>query len=339
MTMKLFNRLKQTPQEQEMRKNIMILQPSEKHAITRMDGQSVEIPSDVIGERRFLWTRDSYYMLIPGMMEWVARYRQATDFMTMATVPEFDWASWHREGLLFAKEIYKNLPRNIPFRYEIPATDPSGLIESFDVTEEGIDSLLEKLQILDEYRKPVICEKVVTLAKDDDGALAVKLKINDKNSEYVFHIEYPSMTFLKVFLEKIAMSKGEPVGWDSKYSRSGIYFYPQTIGNVKLMGQFQMHLDGKSEPVIAAYVNSRDLVRSIYRNIMAVLNTLTDKTASKDLRSDIIEWYIDDERYTNAPMPSRNPINIRWLSDKVAKLPSAKEMINKAFEDIMNDII
>ncbi len=337
--MKLFNRFKQTPQEPEMRKEIMILQPSEKYSIIRMDGKSVEIPSDVIGERKFLWTRDSYYMLIPGIMEWVARYRQATDFMAMATIPEFDWVSWHRDGLLYAKEIYKNLPRNIPFRYEIPATDTSGLVESFDVTEETIDSLLENFKILDDDREPVICEKVVTLAKDDDGALAIKLKINDKNREYVFHIEYPSMTFLKVFLEKIAMSKGEPVGWDSKYSRSGIYFYPQTIGNIKHMGQFQMQLDGKSEPVVAAYVNSRDLVRSIYRNIMAVLNTLTDKTASKDLKSDVIEWYIDDDRYPNTPMPRRNPINIRWLAGKVSKLPSAKEMLNKAFEDIMNDNI
>ena len=313
------------------------MQPSEKHSITRIDGKSVEIPSDVLGERKFLWTRDSYYMLIPGITEWVARYRQATDFMTMTTNPEFDWTLWHRDGLLFAKEIYKNLPRNIPFRYEIPATDTSGLIESFDVTEEAIDSLLDNLQISDEDSEPVICEKIVTLAKDDDGALAIKLKINDKNLEYVFHIEYPSMTFLKVFLEKIAMSKGEPVGWDSKYSRSGIYFYPQTIGTVNHMGQFQMQLDGKSEPVVAAYVNSRELVRSIYRNIMSVLNSLADKTPSKDLRSDIIEWYIDDDRYENTPMPSRNPINIRWLTDKVSKLPNAKEMLNKAFEDIMND--
>jgi hypothetical protein len=67
---------------------------------------------------------------------------------------------------------------------------------------------------------------------------------------------------------------------------------------------------------------------------MAILNTSTDKTASKDLRSDIIEWYIDDDRYLNTPMPSRNPINIRWLAGKVSKLPSAKEMLNKAFEDI-----
>jgi hypothetical protein len=36
-------------------------------------------------------------------------------------------------------------------------------------------------------------------------------------------------------------------------------------------------------------------------------------------------------------MPRRNPINIRWFTDKVSKLPSAKDMINKVFEDIMND--
>ena len=322
-----------------MRKAIMILQPSEKHSITRMDGLDIEIPSDIIGERKFLWTRDSYYMLIPGIMEWVARYRQATDFTAKTTNPEFDWISWHRDGLLFAREIYRNLPRNIPFRYEIPETDTSGIIEGFDVTEEAIDSLIENLQAHDTDIEPVICDKVIILAKDDEGTLGIKFKIKDKNRDYVFHIEYPSMTFLKVFLEKIAMSKGEPVGWDSKYARSGMYFYPQTIGNMKHMGQFQMQLDGKSEPVVAAYVNSRDLVRSIYRNIMAVLNTLTDKTACKDLRSDIIEWYIDDDRYPNTPMPSRNPINIRWLAGKVSKLPSAKEMLNKAFEDIMNDDI
>lgn len=335
--MKLFNRFKQTPQDPEMRKAIMILQPSEKHSITSMDGLDIEIPSDIIGERKFLWTRDSYYMLIPGIMEWVARYRQATDFTAKTTNPEFDWISWHRDGLLFAREIYRNLPRNIPFRYEIPETDTSGIIEGFDVTEEAIDSLIENLQAHDTDIEPVICDKVIILAKDDEGTLGIKFKIKDKNRDYVFHIEYPSMTFLKVFLEKIAMSKGEPVGWDSKYSRSGMYFYPQTIGNMKHMGQFQMQLDGKSEPVIAAYVNSREFVRSIYRNIMPVLTSLADKTPSQDLRSNIIEWYIDDERYPNTPMPSRNRINIRWLADKVSKLPTAKDMINKAFEDIMND--
>ena len=72
---------------------------------------------------------------------------------------------------------------------------------------------------------------------------------------------------------------------------------------------------------------------------MTVLNTLTDKTASKDLKSDVIEWYIDDDRYPNTPMPRRNPINIRWLAGKVSKLPSAEEMLNKAFEDLMNDNI
>ena len=337
--MKLFDRFKTTKPEEVVRKDIMIICPSEKHTITRVDGRQVEIPSDIIGERKFLWTRDSYYMLIPGIMEWVARYRQATDFMAKTTSHEFNWRSWHRDGLLFAREIYRNLPRNISFRYEIPVTDNSGSIESFDVTEEALDSLIECLQYPYEDREPVLSEKVITLAKDDEGILGVKFKIKEKNREFVFHLEYPSMTFLKVFLEKIVMSNGEPVGWDSKYSRSGMYFYPQTIGNVKHMGQFQMQLDGKSEPAIAAYVNSRELVRSIYRNIMAVLTTLEDKTPSKDLRSDIIEWYIDDERYPNTPMPSRNPINIRWLSDKVSKFPSAKEMINKTFEDIMNDNI
>ena len=335
--MKLFDRFKQAPKEEEVKRGIMIIHPSEKYSITGTDGKDIEIPSDIIGERKFLWTRDSYYMLIPGIMEWVARYRQATDFTTKTTNPEFDWISWHRDGLLFAREIYRNLPRNIPFRYEIPETDTSGIIEGFDVTEEAIDSLIENLQTPDTDIEPVICDKVIILAKDDEGTLGIKFKIKDKNRDYVFHIEYPSMTFLKVFLEKIAMSKGEPVGWDSKYSRSGMYFYPQTIGNMKHMGQFQMQLDGKSEPVIAAYVNSREFVRSIYRNIMPVLTSLADKTPSQDLRSNIIEWYIDDERYPNTPMPSRNPINIRWLTDKVSKLPSAKDMINKAFEDIMND--
>lgn len=144
--MKLFNRFKQTPQDPEMRKAIMILQPS-----------------DIIGERKFLWTRNSYYMLIPGIMEWVARYRQATDFTTNTTNHDFDWMSWHRDGLLFAREIYRNLPRNIPFRYEIPETDTSGIIENFDVTEKAIDSLIENIQAPDTDIEPVICDKVIWL--------------------------------------------------------------------------------------------------------------------------------------------------------------------------------
>lgn len=58
--MKLFDRFKTVKHEEDVRKDIMIICPSDKNTITRVDGRQVEITSDIIGDRKFLWTRDSW---------------------------------------------------------------------------------------------------------------------------------------------------------------------------------------------------------------------------------------------------------------------------------------
>ena len=64
--------------------------------------------------------------------------------------------------MLFTKEIYSNLPRNIPVRYEKPPGDHSGLVENFDVqSEEQIDQLLVQLGDLPEGRKPESIDNIV----------------------------------------------------------------------------------------------------------------------------------------------------------------------------------
>jgi hypothetical protein len=254
--------------------------------------------------------------------------------MTMVTVPEFDWTSWHRDGLLFAREIYRSLPRYIPFRYEIPETDNSGTIESFDVTEEAIDSLIECLQCPYEDREPVLDEKVITLAKDDEGALGIKFKIKEKNREFVFHFEYPSMTFLKVFLEKIVISKGEPVGWDSKYSRSGMYFYPQTIGGLKHMGQLHIYTEGKSKADFTAYVNIRHFIRSVYRTVMTNLGHVDGEAVYKKMQSNMLEWYIDDVRYDKYSFLRNKPSLAKWLSPAIMQV---KDFFTNFYDSIYDE--
>ena len=86
----------------------------------------------------------------------------AVDQETYAVNPEFDWRIWHIDGLLFTKEIYSNLPRNIPVRYEKPPGDHSGLVENFDVqSEERINQLLVQLGDLPEGRKPESIDNIV----------------------------------------------------------------------------------------------------------------------------------------------------------------------------------
>ena len=128
-----------------------IVRPTLNQLYVDTDGTSCDVSSDAIVRQRYKWTRSDYSIIIPGLVEWLERYRHAVDQETYAVNPEFDWRIWHIDGLLFTKEIYSNLPRNIPVRYEKPPGDLSGLVENFDVqSEEQIDQLLVQLGDLPE---------------------------------------------------------------------------------------------------------------------------------------------------------------------------------------------
>ena len=52
---------------------------------------------------------------------------------------------------------------------------------------------------------------------------------------------YTSLESLKLFLERLALCDQDTISWESTASDHAMYFYPQTIGPFKHMGQFQIY--------------------------------------------------------------------------------------------------
>lgn len=282
--------------------------------------------TDIIQKRDFRWSQERYSVVVPGLMEWYERYlRYVADPST-----EFDWRGWHRDGLLFTEQIYYSLPREVTVRYVVPAEDNSGTLESFEVTEEKLDSLSEVLGYASDEREPVISDLVMAGVKDEEGYIRIRLKIKGKDDSYTFHMEYDTLKHLRNFLENIALSEAEPSAWESQQSESGMYFYPQIIGGLKHMGQ--LHIFSEREFAFSAYVNSRLLISSLYRSIMTHLGSLKDNSATRLFQSNILECYIDDKRYKHISFFRNNPKLANFIEPAI-------ETVRKYFQDIYDSII
>ena len=279
----------------------IVISSSAKGMYIDTEGVAAVPYCDVIEVREFKRGRTVCSFVVPGLMEWYERYLK----FQLGTEEDFDWKEWHHDGLLFTRQIYQNMPRNIQLRYEAPAEDQSGTVEGFDVSEEGIDSLLESIGECGSEREPVMYESVVTSVKEEGGSVHIRITIKGEDCSYIYRMSYQSLVLLRDFLEKIALCEGEPVIWESQSFENGMYFYPQTIGDLKFMGQFQVFTSRRL--VFSAYVNSREFVRSVYRSIMTHVGTLADNAPHKAFHSNLLECYINDSAldhlsfYRNSP--------------------------------------
>lgn len=308
----------------------VILSPSLNHVYIDTDGTSSEVLSDLICRQEYRWTYKDYTIILPGLMEWVQRYRSAIDAATHKVDSEFNWVSWHTDGLLFTKELFRSLPRHIPVRYAIPAGDNSGLVEDFDVTsEEQIDLLLS--QIGDERleREPVFVDSVVVGVKPEDDDICIRFKIKGKYDSFTFNLDYDVLLLLKDFLERIALSEGNVVVWESKTSENGMYLYPQTIGGFKNM--YRLHIFSEKELAFSAYLNLRDFVRSVYRSIKTQVGGMNSQDVYRMFQSNIVECYIDDKKYENISFFRRFP----KLTNTIGP---AMENVRKYFQEIYDSI-
>ena len=82
-----------------------------------VDGACYQAPSDTLCRRAYKMEPNHYTIILPGLTEWAERYRQAYDAESGSVKADFDWRDWHRDGLIFTKEIYRRLPRHIPVYY------------------------------------------------------------------------------------------------------------------------------------------------------------------------------------------------------------------------------
>ena len=311
-----------------------IIRPTSRAIYTDIDGCPYVAPADTLYKREYSWEQNHYTVIVPGLTEWAERYRKAFDPITGLVSPEFDWRDWHRDGLLFARDIYRRLPRHIPVYYAKPEGDESGLVDAFEVSEEKIESLLARLGSSQSQRDPVLEDSVVVGVKDEDGQLCVRLKIKGKTDSFTFGVEYDSLEALKSFLERLMKCEGRPVSWESSHAESAMYFYPQTIGGLLHMGQLHIFTDGKNKPDFTAYINLRHFIRSVYRTIMSNISKLEGDTVYKKLRSNAIEWYIDDSRYDQFVTLTKNPVLAKWVSPTIMKV---KDYLDDVFNSIFQD--
>ena len=317
---------KRNKTEESSVKRIVIC-PSTKGMYIDTEGAAATPYCDVIEVDEFRRSRTLCSFVIPGLMEWYERY---LNFQS-GKDEDFDWKEWHYDGLLFTRQIYENMPRGIQVRYEVPAEDQSNALESFDVNEEAIDSLLESIGECGSDREPAMCESVVTSVKEEGGLVHVRISVKGDDSSYTFRMSYQSLVLLKEFMEKIALSEGNPVTWESQAFENGMYFYPQTIGGLKFMGQFQVFTSRGL--VFSAYVNSREFVRSVYRSILTHVGTLADSTPHKTMHSNLLDCYIDDSLYGQVNFYRNSPKLANIVSPAVKGVRGFLHGIYEAIQD------
>ena len=304
------------------------ISPSLRGLYVDTDGAVITPLSDTIQKKDFKWVRDSYSVVVPGLMEWYERYlRYVANPST-----DFDWKGWHRDGLLFTKQIYFSLPRCILMRYIVPVEDTSYVLESFDVTEDKLDSLLANLGNASAEREPVSCDVVGVGVKEEEGHVAVRLQVKGKYDNVKIRMESDSLELLRDFLEKIAMTEREIISCESQRSDFGMYFYPQTIGGLKHMGQ--LHIFSERGLAFSAYINTRHFIRSLYRSITTHVGSLSDGTAYKSFQSNILECYIDDEKCENRFLFRKGPKLASFIG---LAIENVRTFIQESYDSILDE--
>lgn len=266
-----------------------------------------------------------FSIIVPGISEWCERYVLATDFADTTTDPSFDWRRWHRDGLMFAKEIYRQLPRNYNLIYKRPFEDRSGLLEEVDFSKDSVDDVIQSLGPIQDIpdAKPSFKYNVIfTVKKSEHGLADVTFKVGNLECELHIH-GLDHLKGVRSWMERITAQKDE-VARTIAFNQHNVdsYMIPQRIGQFTQMGQLRVE-KYTDRDLFSAYVNRREFVRGLYLSLMGYFGfdiyTPEELQAAKypqgedrmkrwqpynDLHSDIIEWFITDELYYNSPVPS-----------------------------------
>lgn len=309
----------------------LIINPTLTSIYVDTDGTSREVSSDIVLKQEYRWNRCDYSIILPGLMEWAQRYRNAFDSVNNQMDSDFDWARWHCDGLLFTKELFRRLPRHYKVRYAKPVGDNTGLIEDFDVTsEEQMDLLVAQLNYERLEYEPAFVDSVVVGVKQEDDCIGVRFKIKGKLDSFTFDLDNEGVLLLKDFLERIAISDQSVVAWESKMSEKGMYLYPHEISGFRNM--YQLHIFSEKDLAFSAYLNVRDFVRSIYKSIMTNIVGMSDLDLSRMFQSDIVECFIDDKKYEHTSFFRRFP----KLANTVGP---AIENVRRSFLEIYDSVL
>lgn len=262
-----------------------------------------------------------FSIILPGISEWCKRYVDKTDFTRCETNPLFDWKRWHYDGLLFAKELYRQLPRNYNLKYKSPYKDKSGTLPEIDFSKDDVDSIIASLgnhPYLPDAKPSYKYNVSIQISAEEDHTVSIELNVGNHNYT-IQRIPLEKLKHIKTWMERVAYNNEDVI----QIELSCIYMQiiPQKIGQFIQMGQIRV-VDKNNVDMFSAYIDRREFVRCLYLALMNHfgfgLYTTTDfKNVNypqnedlvklwqpyNDLKSDVIEWYITDDLYYNSPMP------------------------------------
>lgn len=265
-----------------------------------------------------------FNIIIPGIAEWCERYVLATDFADTTTDPSFDWRRWHRDDLLFAKELYRQLPRNYKLIYRKPFEDCSRILNEVDFSKDSVDDVIRALGSIPDLpeAKPALKYNVTFTAENTDQSLVtLTLRVGNLVCSLTIH-DLQDLQYVRKWMEGIAKNDGiitRTIGFN--HHTCDAYMIPQRIGQFTQMGQIRIEKSCRGE-LFSAYVNRHEFVRGLYLTLMThfgfgIYTTEEFQTENYPkgeelvkrwqpyniLKSDIIEWYITDDLYYNSPIP------------------------------------
>lgn len=209
-----------------------------------------------------------FSFMIPGIEEWLMQYVKATDFAETETDADFDWKTWHYEGLCFAKAIWKQLPRCYKLIYEPPYEDRSGTI-SDTIIDEHTDSLIESFasKASRTPRKPSFEDYVAISAERQAGNVHISFRVG--NLEQTVNIPFNRLSGLRTWILDI-INGGSSV-LKCHISGGMLMFCNQTIGSHPEMGQLWFVSDKSLPPEFYAYVRTAQFVKNLYLTLMKEL--------------------------------------------------------------------
>lgn len=197
-----------------------------------------------------------FRIVIPGIEEWHRRYINSTDFAATKTDESFDWLSWHYEGLLFAKEIKRQLPSCFKLLYTAPFEDVSRLVPKEIEIDDGIDKLLSSLEVnANTHHEFALKNRVLFFPEAQSNGLSLSICVGKLKID--FYIPQNRIDGLKSWLSDIL--KGEKGVVTLELPSAKLTFFQQIIGN-KAMGQFWTETSCSTIPEFAAYVNKYEFV-------------------------------------------------------------------------------
>ncbi|MCF0165556.1 MAG: hypothetical protein HUJ92_09730 [Bacteroidales bacterium] len=213
---------------------------------------------------------------VPGIEEWLKRYEDATDFAETTTYPDFDWKSWHWEGLQFAKYIRERLPLCYDLYYNSPYEDKSGTLDDEILVDDTIDQRISSLGKYSSFMGKACSreDNVKIEIENKDDKLHITLSIRSLTA--TFDVLTDDVKILKQWLENIA--KGVNTSECYLFGDKNLFFFPQKIGIHPEMGTLWVMSRCNSE--LSAYVNRQEFVKAFYSILFTKLGLCHNTSAS-----------------------------------------------------------